>query len=105
MIQCLCLISKVLEVIRADLPQTRRDEIHEFTEQECGYIVRIRPNKCYKDKLRCFWGIWRPPTDFEGGCETGMVAKENFPGDCKHGPQEFQLDIIHHGIETHNQAI
>jgi hypothetical protein len=27
-IQCLCLISKFLEVVRADLPQTRRDEIH-----------------------------------------------------------------------------
>jgi hypothetical protein len=34
-----------------------------------------------------------------------MVAKEKFPGDCGHGPREFQLDIIHHGFETHNQAI
>ncbi len=34
-----------------------------------------------------------------------MVTNENFPGDCEHGPQEFQLDIIHHGFETHNQAI
>jgi hypothetical protein len=23
----------------------------------------------------------------------------------RHGPQEFQLDIIHHSFETHNQAI
>ena len=106
MIQCLCqLISKVLEVIRADLPQTRRDKINEFTEQECGYLVRIRLNKIYKDKLRCFLGIWRPPTDFGGGCETGMVAKEKFPGDCKHGPQEFQLYIVHHGFEIQNQAV
>ncbi len=50
-------------------------------------------------------GIWRPPTDFGGGCETGMVAKEKFPGDCEHGPREFPLDIIHHGFETHNQTI
>jgi hypothetical protein len=34
-----------------------------------------------------------------------MEAKEIFPGDCQHGPQEFQLDIIHHGFETHNEAI
>jgi hypothetical protein len=34
-----------------------------------------------------------------------MVAKDKFPGDCKHGPQEFQLDIVHYGIETHNLAI
>jgi hypothetical protein len=34
-----------------------------------------------------------------------MVAKEKIPGDCKHGPQKFPLDIIHHGIETRNQAI
>jgi hypothetical protein len=52
-----------------------------------------------------FLGILRPPTDFGGGCETGMVAKEKFPGDCNHGTREFQLDIIHHGNETHNQAI
>jgi hypothetical protein len=38
------------------------------------------------------------------GCKTGMVAKEKFPGDCEHGPRDFQLDIIHHGFETHNQA-
>jgi hypothetical protein len=89
MIQCLYLISKVLEVIRADLPQTRRDEIHEFTEQECGYIVRIRPNKCYKDKLRCFWvyggrlpilgaaarRAWWPRRNFQ---ETASTDRENF---------------------------
>jgi hypothetical protein len=46
-----------------------------------------------------------PPTDFGGGCETGMVATEKFPGDCKHGPREFQFDIVHYGIETHNLAI
>jgi hypothetical protein len=34
-----------------------------------------------------------------------MVAKENFSGDCEHGPREFQLDIIHHGFETRNQTI
>ncbi len=50
-------------------------------------------------------GILRPPTNFGGGCETGIVAKEKFTGDCEHGPREFQLDIIHHGFETHIQAI
>jgi hypothetical protein len=108
-IECPCLISKVLEVIiREDLPETRRVENKVVTAQESGYIVRIRPNKCYDVKLRCFGvyaTIWRPPTNFGGGCETGIVAKENYPGDCEHGPRAFQFNIIHHGFETHNQAI
>ena len=52
-----------------------------------------------------YLGRWSSPTDFGGGCETGMAAKQIFPGDCKHGSREFQLDIIRHGFETHNQAI
>jgi hypothetical protein len=32
----------------------RRVENQEFTAQECGYIVRMRSNKCFEDKLRCF---------------------------------------------------
>ncbi len=46
-----------------------------------------------------FW--WRAI----GGCETAIVAKEKFPGDRENGPRGFQLDIIHHGFETYNQAI
>jgi hypothetical protein len=33
------------------------------------------------------------------------MANDKFPGDCEHEPRKFQLDIIHHGFETHNQAI
>ncbi len=33
--------------------------------------------------------------DIKSECETGTVAEETFLGDCEHGPQECQLDIIH----------
>jgi hypothetical protein len=57
-VNCLCLISKVLEVIRADLPrlaETKTRSSLNFTAQECRYIVIICPNKCYKYKFRCVW--------------------------------------------------
>jgi hypothetical protein len=33
------------------------------------------------------------------------ISRKKFPGDCDHGPREFQSDIIHHRIETKIQAI
>jgi hypothetical protein len=68
----------VLEVIRADLPQTGRDEIHEFTEQECGYIVRIRPNKYYTDTLRCLWVYGGLPPIFGAAARRAWWPKRYF---------------------------
>ncbi len=34
-----------------------------------------------------------------------QVVKETFSGDCEDRPLEFQLDIIHFGLDTHSQAI
>jgi hypothetical protein len=44
-------------------------------------------------------------TSLRAGRLTGTFAWKTFPGDCDHGSQEFQSDIIHHRIETKNQAV
>ena len=56
-------------------------------------------------KVRSSLGIWMPLTRLRGGHETGTFAGKTFPGDCDHGPREFQSDIIHHRIETKIQAV
>jgi hypothetical protein len=68
-----------------------------------GSLVPVQIN--ILKKVTLYLGIWRPPTSLGGGCEKGIVAEETFPGDCEHRLRKFQLDIIHHGFETHNQAI
>jgi hypothetical protein len=80
-IQCLCLLSKVLEVIRADLPQTRQDEIHEFTEQECGHIVRICDIKIsyavfgYMEAAYRFWGRLQDGHGGQGDISRRLQAR------------------------------
>ena len=56
-------------------------------------------------KVRSSLGVWMPLTRLRGGHETGTFAGKTFPGDCDHGPREFQSDIIHHRIETKIQAV
>ena len=46
-----------------------------------------------------------PLTRSRGGHETGTFAGKTLPGDCDHGQREIQSDIIHHRIETKNQAV
>ncbi len=60
-----------------------------------------------QEKLLCVWIYGGLLPIFAGSCKTSIVAnlKEKFTGDCKHRPQDFQLDNMHHGFEIHYQAI
>jgi hypothetical protein len=83
-----------MEVIRAELPQTCLDEIHEFTGQDVTgmrmYRLQISVIKImlYLEASFQFWGRLR---DGHGGQGDNLRR-------LQHGPQEFQLDIIHHGF-------
>ena len=46
-----------------------------------------------------------PPISLRGDHLRGTIAGKKSPGDCDHGPGKFQSDIIHHSIETKNQAV
>ncbi len=51
------------------------------------------------------YGCLEPSFQFQGDCKTGSLAGKTFPGDCERGPRDFQSNIIHHRIETQNQAV